>query len=205
VITSLAQCLLLYIREMPVSAAPPYMTGATYHTLLGHQRLVSDVTAAAAANAAILCPLGIDRYADLSFAETAHELIVVRIVDVVVRARASDESLEHQAKRMSGDERFRAMQSEVSRFAVVRGAPDRVHAATDDERAGIGNGAHDVGRPSQEHARLKRGITQPMRHAHIERRNRNRENGESLHDGDVAPREEVRARHRIRLRLDHLG
>src|SRR5919201_4477262 len=62
VMTSLAQCLLLYMRETPAIVAPPYIAGAMSHTLFGHHRCVSDVTAEAAANAAIVCPLGIDRY-----------------------------------------------------------------------------------------------------------------------------------------------
>src|SRR5687768_2356145 len=61
VMTSLAQCLFSYIRDHPVMAAPPYMTGPMTQTDFGHHRLVSDVTADAAANAAMVCPLGNER------------------------------------------------------------------------------------------------------------------------------------------------
>src|SRR4051812_19270285 len=63
VMTSLAQCLLLYIRESPMSDAPPYINGPTYHVELGHQRPVSVTTADAAANPATVCPDGKERYA----------------------------------------------------------------------------------------------------------------------------------------------
>src|SRR5207249_897521 len=56
--TSLAQCALLYMRESPTSVAPPYIAGATSHVPFGHQRRDSLVTAAAAANAAVVCPDG---------------------------------------------------------------------------------------------------------------------------------------------------
>ena len=60
VITSLAQWRLLNMREKATADAPPYIVGPMIHTLFGHQRLVSEVTADAAANAAIVCPLGND-------------------------------------------------------------------------------------------------------------------------------------------------
>src|SRR5262245_58715511 len=53
VMTSLAQCLLSNIRDHATVAAPPYMMGPMNHALFGHHIFVSDVTAAAAANAAI--------------------------------------------------------------------------------------------------------------------------------------------------------
>ena len=56
--TSLAQCLSLYILEIPTIVAPPYMAGPMTHSLPGHQREVSAVTAEAAANAASVWPLG---------------------------------------------------------------------------------------------------------------------------------------------------
>src|SRR5690242_10738020 len=58
--TSLAQCLLWYMRERPTSVAPPYITGATYHTASGCIRRISLVTADAAAKAAVVCPDGKD-------------------------------------------------------------------------------------------------------------------------------------------------
>src|SRR5215467_2341353 len=58
--TSLAQCLSWYIRERPTAVAPAYITGPTIHSDLGHQRVVSFVTAAAAANAVVACPDGND-------------------------------------------------------------------------------------------------------------------------------------------------
>ena len=62
IITSLAQCRLLYIRESPTIAAPPYIAGPIAHFHCGHQRDVSLVTAAAAANAATEWPDGNERY-----------------------------------------------------------------------------------------------------------------------------------------------
>src|SRR5919204_4719459 len=59
--TSLAQCLLLYMRETPTSVAPPYIAGATYHAEPGHHRRASSVTAAAAAKAVTECPDGKER------------------------------------------------------------------------------------------------------------------------------------------------
>src|SRR5690349_366203 len=58
--TSLAQCLLWYMRERPTSVAPPYITGATYQVYLGHMRCTSLVTAEAAAKAVVVCPEGKD-------------------------------------------------------------------------------------------------------------------------------------------------
>src|SRR5215208_619720 len=60
--TSLAQCLLLYMRETPTSAAPPYIAVPTYHFECGHQSADSSVTAAAAAKAIVLWPEGKERY-----------------------------------------------------------------------------------------------------------------------------------------------
>src|SRR5215207_4482664 len=48
------------MRESPTAVAPPYMSGPTIHVDLGHQRVVSFVTAAAAANAVVVCPEGND-------------------------------------------------------------------------------------------------------------------------------------------------
>jgi hypothetical protein len=46
------------MRESPTAVAPPYISGPTIHTERGHQRVVSFVTAAAAANAVLVCPDG---------------------------------------------------------------------------------------------------------------------------------------------------
>jgi len=46
------------MRERPTAAAPPYISGPTTQVERGHQRVVSFVTAAAAANAVLVCPDG---------------------------------------------------------------------------------------------------------------------------------------------------
>src|SRR5437763_14563146 len=58
--TSLAQCLLWYMRESPTIVAPPYITGATNFTAFGWRRRTSLVTDEATANAVVVCPDGND-------------------------------------------------------------------------------------------------------------------------------------------------
>ena len=48
------------MRERPTIVAPPYINGPITHVDLGHQVPVSAVTAAAAANADVVCPDGND-------------------------------------------------------------------------------------------------------------------------------------------------
>src|SRR4051812_1692808 len=48
------------MRESATADAPPYMSGPTTHVERGHQRAVSFVTAAAAANAVVAWPEGKD-------------------------------------------------------------------------------------------------------------------------------------------------
>src|SRR6185436_4339649 len=48
------------MRDNPTAVAPPYMSGPTIHVERGHQRAVSLVTAAAAANAVDVWPDGND-------------------------------------------------------------------------------------------------------------------------------------------------
>ena len=45
--TSLAQCLLLYMRDAAIIVAPPYMMGAMYQVDFGHHFAVDDVGLAA--------------------------------------------------------------------------------------------------------------------------------------------------------------
>jgi hypothetical protein len=65
--TSLAQWRLLYMRDTPTRPAPPYITVPTSQRVSGFQRLISAVTAAAAAKPATLWPDGKDRYPSLPF------------------------------------------------------------------------------------------------------------------------------------------
>jgi hypothetical protein len=46
------------MRDKPTAVAPVYMSGPTIHVDRGHHRVVSFVTAAAAANAVLVCPEG---------------------------------------------------------------------------------------------------------------------------------------------------
>jgi hypothetical protein len=48
------------MRERPTEVAPAYISGPTIHSDLGHHRVVSFVTADAAANAVVECPDGND-------------------------------------------------------------------------------------------------------------------------------------------------
>src|SRR5450756_1136005 len=48
------------MRDSPTSVAPPYIAGPMIHVDLGHQVVVSSVTAAADANAVVECPDGND-------------------------------------------------------------------------------------------------------------------------------------------------
>src|SRR5512143_179970 len=48
------------MRDKPTAVAPPYMSGPTIQVECGHQRVVSFVTAAAAANAVLVWPDGND-------------------------------------------------------------------------------------------------------------------------------------------------
>jgi hypothetical protein len=48
------------MRDKPTAVAPVYMSGPTIHVEFGHQRVVSFVTAAAAAKAVLVCPDGND-------------------------------------------------------------------------------------------------------------------------------------------------
>ena len=57
-ITSLAQCLSVYMRARPTAVAAPYSTGATNAVCPGHARASSLVTAEAAAKPMAVCAEG---------------------------------------------------------------------------------------------------------------------------------------------------
>ena len=126
------------MRESPTAVAPPYINGPTYHVERGHQRVVSFVTAAAAANAVDVWPDGND---DQSPDENPLPNVKLSGVGSVREkgSRSSGDALDEVCESLGDQHCLRAVPAEVGNARFVGDASDDVERPADD----VGAGARD--------------------------------------------------------------